>query len=95
MVIDIYPRRPSTKDDEERIRLRETPEDGYMTNREYIRGSIVGSSPFNVPMSRIANVYGIHTGADKFGHFTSFGRRYLKQFVKLVEKGASKRGRIL
>ena len=89
--LDIYPRRPSTKDDEERIRLRETPEDGYMTNREYIRGSIVGSSPFNVPMSRFANVYGIHTGADKFGHFTSFGRRYLKQFVKLVEKGASKK----
>jgi hypothetical protein len=87
--LDIYPRRPSTEDDDERTRLGETPENGYMTNREYIKGSIVGSSPFNVPMSRIVNVYGVYSGADKFGHFTSFGRRYLKQFIKLIEKGAS------
>jgi hypothetical protein len=85
--LDIYPRRPDTKDDDERARLGQTPDNGYMTNREYIEASIVGSSPFNVPMSRIVNVYGVYTGADKFGHFTSFGRRYLKQFVKLLEDG--------
>ena len=38
--IDIYPRRPSTEDDEERRRLGETVENGYMTNKEYIDNSI-------------------------------------------------------
>ena len=80
--LDIYPRRPSAEDDEERRRLGETIENGYMTNKEYIDNSIVGSSPFNVPMSRVVNTYGVYTGADKFGHFTSFGRKYFKKFIK-------------
>ena len=88
--IDIYPRRPSTDDDEERQRLGETVENGYMTNKEYIDNSIVGSSPFNVPMSRVVNAHGIYTGADKFGHFTSFGRKYFKKFIKLLERGMSR-----
>ena len=88
--LDIYPRRPSAEDDEERRRLGETIENGYMTNKEYIDNSIVGSSPFNVPMSRVVNTYGVYTGADKFGHFTSFGRKYFKKFIKLRESGKSR-----
>jgi hypothetical protein len=88
--IDIYPRRPTTDDEEERRRLGETIENGYMTDKEYIDNSIVGSSPFNVPMSRVVNAYGVYTGADKFGHFTSFGRKYLKKFVRLRERGMSR-----
>ena len=88
--IDIYPRRPTTDDEEERRRLGETIENGYMTDKEYIDNSIVGSSPFNVPMSRVVNAYGVYTGADKFGHFTSFGRKYLKKFVRLREGGMSR-----
>ena len=87
--IDIYPRRPTTDDGEERRRLGETIENGHMTDNEYIDNSIVGSSPFNVPMSRVVNAYGVYTGADKFGHFTSFGRKYLKKFVRLRERGMS------
>ena len=88
--LDIYPRRPSTEDEEERQRLGETIENGYMTNKEYIDSSIVGSSPFNVPMSRVVNAYGVYTGADKFGHFTSFGRKYFKKFISLLERGKSR-----
>ena len=32
--LDIYPRRPDMKDDDERARLGQTPDAGYMTNRE-------------------------------------------------------------
>lgn len=87
--IDIYPRRPTTEDADERLRLGQTPENGFMTNKEYLKSSIVGSSPFNVPFSRIVNAYGIYTGADKFGHFTSWGVRYLDQFAKQLKKGKS------
>ncbi len=88
--LDIYPRRPTTDDDEARKRLGETIENGYMTNKEYIDNSIVGSSPFNVPMSRVVNAHGVYTGADKFGHFTSFGRKYTKKFIKLLERGKTR-----
>ena len=88
--IDIYPRRPSTEDWEERVRLGETPDNGYMSNDEYIDYSIVRSSPLNVPMARIANMHGVYSGSDKLGHFTSWGIRYLKKYVKLREKGQSR-----
>jgi hypothetical protein len=88
--IDIYPRRPTTEDWEERVRLGETPDNGYMTNDEYIDYSIVRSSPLNVPMARVANMHGVYSGSDKLGHFTSWGVRYLKKYVKLREKGMSR-----
>lgn len=85
--IDRYPRRPTSTDKRERRQLSQLPEHGYMTNMEYLRNSMIGSSPFFVPLSRVVNVHGIYSGADKFGHFTSFGARYLKQFRNLVLSG--------
>lgn len=88
-VIEIYPRRPSTKDQSLRVERGETPANGYMTNKEYRKTSIVETSPMNTPLSRIVNVYGIYTGADKFGHFTSFGVRYLRNFHEFLDDGIS------
>jgi hypothetical protein len=87
--IDIYPRRPSTKNQQLRIERGETPASGYMTNKEYRITSIVETSPMNTPLSRVVNVYGIYTGADKFGHFTSFGVRYLQNFNAFLDHGIS------
>jgi hypothetical protein len=89
--LDTYPRKPSVKDINERQKLGEMPVDGYMTDREYLDRSIVLSSPLNSPLSRIVNVYGIYAGSDKFGHFTSFGVRYLKKMHKSLKKGKSYR----
>ena len=87
--IDRYPRRPGSRDPALRSSQGELPADGYMSNREYLNTSIIGTSPFNVPLSRVVNVHGIYTGADKFGHFTSFGPRYLMKFRNQVLDGAS------
>jgi hypothetical protein len=87
--LDTYPKRPSTEDIHQRALLGETPENGYMDDMEYLRRSIVRKSPLNSPLSRIVNVYGIYSGADKFGHFTSFGVRYLKKLHKSMKKGRS------
>ncbi|OUR99721.1 hypothetical protein A9Q84_01475 [Halobacteriovorax marinus] len=87
--LDRYPRRPSTKDKELRKKLKETPNFGFMTDKEYLKRSIVRTSPLNSPLARIVNVYGIYSGADKFGHFTSFGVRYLKKIHKKMKKGLS------
>jgi hypothetical protein len=85
--LDIYPRHPSTDDEALRLERGETPDNGFMTDDEYLDASIVQTSPMNVPLSRIVNVYGVYSGADKFGHFTSFGVRYLARFDELLEKG--------
>lgn len=89
--LDTYPRKPSTKDEKKRSDLGETPENGYMTDREYLDRSIVLKSPLNSPLARIVNVYGVYSGSDKFGHFTSFGVRYLKKMHKSLKKGRSYR----
>lgn len=87
--IDRFPRRPEKGSIERRQSRGEMPSDGYMTNMEYLRASIIGSSPFYVPLSRVINLHGIYTGADKLGHFTSFGARYLTKFRDLVFSGMS------
>jgi hypothetical protein len=87
---DIYPRRPTTTDWNERLRLGQTPDKGYMTDGEYRQASIVKTSPLNVPFSRIVNINGVYTGADKLGHFTSFGVRYWRNFSELISRGASR-----
>jgi hypothetical protein len=87
--VDRYPRRPTSKNSEYRRTNQQLPEHGYMTDMEYLRESTIGSSPFYVPLSRVVNVYGVYTGADKFGHFTSFGPRYLMKFRNMVLNGAS------
>lgn len=88
--IDRYPRRPRSTKSLERIADGEIASSGYMNNREYRKASIVKTSPFNVPLSRIVNVYGIYSGTDKFGHFTSFGARYQKKYTELLESGMDK-----
>lgn len=85
--LDRFPRRPSTKDFATRESLNETPEFGFMNDSEYLKRSIVKSSPLNSPLARVVNVYGVYSGADKFGHFTSFGVRYLKKIHKKMKKG--------
>ncbi|WP_127716905.1 hypothetical protein [Halobacteriovorax sp. HLS] len=86
--LDTYPRRP-LKSEEARQELNQTVENGYMTDDEYLKESIVQKSPLNSPLSRIVNIYGVYVGADKFGHFTSFGARYLKKIYNLMNKGRS------
>lgn len=88
--LDRYPRRPSSKDNDVRVSRGETPERGYMDNKEYLKESIVITSPLNTPLSRIVNVYGVYAGSDKFGHFTSFGVRYLAKFRELIDTGMTK-----
>ena len=61
-----------------------------MTDGEYRQASIVKTSPLNVPFSRIVNINGVYTGADKLGHFTSFGVRYWRNFSELISRGASR-----
>lgn len=89
-VIDRYPRRPRDKGGKQRAAAGQTAAEGYLSNREYRKASIVKTSPFNVPLSRVVNVYGIYTGTDKLGHFTSFGARYLKNFDDQVRAGVDK-----
>ena len=85
--LDRFPRRPDSRKREERAALGQLPADGYMTDMEYLRISKIGSSPFYVPLSRIVNVHGVYMGADKLGHFTSFGARYMIKFRDLVLSG--------
>ena len=85
--IDRYPRRPGVEADDVRRDRGETVERGYMTDMEYLANSVVQKSPINTPLSRIVNAYGIYTGSDKFGHFTSFGVRYLDQMRDNILNG--------
>jgi hypothetical protein len=63
------------------------PKNEDVSNFQYIRKSIIEIMPFLVPMSRIININGIYVGSDKFGHFTSFGNRYYKKYLRLIKKG--------
>ena len=85
--IDRYPRRPTVTMESARPDRGQTAADGYMTDDEYLDASIVQHSPMNVPLSRVVNLYGIYTGADKLGHFTSFGVRYLDKLRDSILQG--------
>jgi len=86
---DRYPKRPSYKSIEDRARFNQLPINGYLTDKEYLKRSIIKNLMFGVALSRVVNVYGVYTGSDKLGHFTSFGVRYLKRYHKLLKKGFS------
>jgi hypothetical protein len=57
-----------------------------MDDASYTRNSHIVRQPFWVPLARGVKVYGIYAGADKFGHFTSFGSHYAEKYWKAKKK---------
>lgn len=61
-----------------------------MAGLDYYRASILGVPYYHylqVPLGRTVNVNGVYLGADKLGHFLSFGARYYRRFTRRVRRG--------
>ncbi len=66
--------------------------DDSVSRYNYYRQSILGVPyyyHFQVPLGRTLNIDGVYLGADKLGHFFSFGARYHRRFKRNVARGKS------
>lgn len=65
--------------------------DYSVTANEYVKMSIYRDPafPFYLRLGRTIRVGDVYFGIDKFGHFLGFGRRYFKNYLRLIEAGYS------